>query len=131
MKGVKRLSQRIRIRFVFHLALILLGLGIVSPGQERPATDRGETSSDGNEKSNFAISVNVNEVRLDAVVLDGKQRQITDLTADDFEIYQDGVLQEINSCMYISNQKTQPGIASIPRPGSGTAPPGVHALADA
>ena len=98
MKGVKRLSQRIRIRFVFHLALILLGLGIVSPGQERPATDRGETSSDGNEKSNFAISVNVNEVRLDAVVLDGKQRQITDLTADDFEIYQDGVLQEINAC---------------------------------
>jgi hypothetical protein len=42
------------------------------------------------ESRNFAVKVDVDEVQLDAVVLDWRGRQITDLTADDFEIYQDG-----------------------------------------
>ena len=37
----------------------------------------------------FRIRIAVEEIRLDAVVVDGRGRQITDLTAEDFEIYQD------------------------------------------
>jgi hypothetical protein len=42
----------------------------------------------------------VEEVRIDATVLDKKGRQVTDLTDADFEVYQDGKRQEIVSCTY-------------------------------
>jgi VWFA-related protein len=50
----------------------------------------------------FSLKVAVEEVRIDAVVLDRKGHQITDLTADDFELYQDGKLQKITSCAYVN-----------------------------
>jgi VWFA-related protein len=55
----------------------------------------------------LTLRVDVEEVRIDAVVLDKKRHQITDLTADDFEIRQDGKLQKIVSCKYINDY--QPG----------------------
>ena len=48
--------------------------------------------------------MNVSEVSLDIVVVDNKGRPITDLTADDFEVYQDKRQQEVTSSIYISNQ---------------------------
>ncbi|MEJ2111048.1 MAG: VWA domain-containing protein, partial [Acidobacteriota bacterium] len=47
------------------------------------------------------VKVNVDEVRIDAVVVDWRGRYVTDLTAEDFEIYQDGKPLEITSCRYI------------------------------
>ncbi len=55
------------------------------------------------------IRVGVEEVRLDAVVVDKNGRQITDLTAEDFEIYQDGQPQRIISSTYIAAHQVQPG----------------------
>jgi VWFA-related protein len=57
------------------------------------------------ESRDFSIKVAVDEVQLDAVVLDWKGRQITDLTADDFEIYQDGKRQKIVSSIYIKEDR--------------------------
>jgi VWFA-related protein len=56
------------------------------------------------------IKVGVDEVRLDVVVVDGKGKQITDLTADDFEVYQDRKLQEITSVRYISQDRSIPNV---------------------
>jgi VWFA-related protein len=48
------------------------------------------------------VRITTNLVQVDAVVLkDGKQ--VTDLTADDFEIYEDGKRQTITSFAYVSN----------------------------
>lgn len=55
----------------------------------------------------LTIRIGVEEVRLDAVVVDSKGRAITDLTADDFEIYQDGKRQPIVSCQYIRYYQPQ------------------------
>jgi VWFA-related protein len=59
------------------------------------------------EMEEFSIKVGVEEVRVDAVVLDNKGRQVPDLTADDFEIYQNGKLQKVTSCVYISASRNR------------------------
>lgn len=56
----------------------------------------------------FRIRVGVEEVRLDAVVVDMKGHPIADLAADDFEIRQDGQRQNIISCQYIRYYRPQP-----------------------
>jgi hypothetical protein len=53
-------------------------------------------------KQDYSIKIGVEEVRLDAVVVDRKGRQITDLTAGDFEIWQDGNMQTVTSCTYVN-----------------------------
>jgi VWFA-related protein len=44
-------------------------------------------------------------VRIDATALDSKNHQVSDLTGEDFEIYQDGKLQKITACKYISENQ--------------------------
>jgi VWFA-related protein len=75
-------------------------------GQTPPATKEEP-------KRDFAIKIGVEEVRIDAVVLDNKGRQINDLTADDFELYQDGRPQKIISCTYVNEYK-KPASGELP-----------------
>jgi len=70
----------------------------------------------------YKISVNVREVRLDVVVVDGKGRPITDLTADDFEVYQDKRRQEVTSGVYISDQAVPSAAPSAPQKSSPNLP---------
>jgi VWFA-related protein len=76
--------------------------------------------SDDSAKEDFVIRVAVEEVRLDVVVLDKKGRQITDLTAADFEVYQDDKLMTVTGSKYFIDQKSpaaQPAAAkSKPAP---------------
>jgi VWFA-related protein len=60
------------------------------------------------QNQDFSIKVGGEEVRIDATVLDRKGRQVTDLTADDFELYQDGKTQKITSCTYVNEYQAQP-----------------------
>lgn len=48
------------------------------------------------------IRINVNLVQMDAVVTDSSGKPVTDLTADDFEILQDGKRQRITNFSYVS-----------------------------
>src|ERR1041385_6849587 len=79
---------------------------------QKPADDQDEV-----------VKITTNLVQVDAVVTkDGKL--VTDLTADDFEIYEDGKKQAITSFAYISNVPStipQPVIATKEK--SGNAPP--------
>jgi VWFA-related protein len=59
-------------------------------------------------------------VRLDVVVVDNKGKQITDLTADDFEVFQDSKKQEITSVRYISQEIPLSSRKAIVSPGSET-----------
>src|SRR5215218_872149 len=73
------------------------------PQQQKPADD----------KDDDVVKITTNLVQVDAVVTkDGKP--VTNLTADDFEIYQDGRQQTITSFAYISN---------VPAASTAVAPP--------
>src|SRR3984893_10724600 len=58
------------------------------------------------------LRVTVNLVQVDAVVTDSKGNQITNLTADDFVLLQDGKPQKITHFSYISTAAATPSIAS-------------------
>ena len=55
--------------------------------------------------TSYKIQVDVNEVHVDAVVLDFFGRPVTDLTADNFEIHQDNQKVEVTSAVYIDYGK--------------------------
>ncbi len=93
-------------RALVFIGFFVLGVTILRHGQD--------TSASAQARDDFKIQIGVEEVRLDAVVLDGKDRQVTDLTADDFEIYQDDQRQDITSCSYTNDYHPQPKI----QPGS-------------
>lgn len=73
---------------------------------QKPADDQEEV-----------VKITTNLVQVDAVVTkDGKP--VTDLSADDFEIYEDGKKQTITSFTYISNVPGTPVIATKEKPGN-------------
>ena len=101
-----------RIRFfsaaiIFFLWLFFVSLPF-SAGQAAPAADRmtmDENTSDSDSVEPLRIKVSVTEVSLDVVVLDKKTgNPITDLTAADFEVYQDNRQQAVKSAVYIDSQ---------------------------
>src|SRR4051794_37407330 len=48
------------------------------------------------------IRINVNLVQVDAIVTDAKGKPVTDLSADDFEVLQDGKKQAITNFAFIN-----------------------------
>src|SRR5712671_6855073 len=61
------------------------------------------------------LRVTVNLVQVDAVVTDSKGKQVTNLTANDFQIFQDGKPQKITHFSYISTAAPTPSpIAAKP-----------------
>ena len=108
MGAIRRSSIFSRPRTWVCLGFFWLGFPLSAHTQEIRTTS--SNSGDQVEKTgSFNIQVGVEEVRIDAVVVDGKGRQITDLTAGDFEIYQDGQQQKLISSAYITNNQAQPG----------------------
>jgi VWFA-related protein len=95
-------------RICVAIGIILGCLMTVSSGQENRASATDSARQADNPVKDFKIMVGVEEVRLDTTVQDKKGRQITDLTADDFEIYQDRLPQTITSCIYINDYRPQP-----------------------
>ena len=91
-----------KIAMAFCLGMLFFGLHF-SAGQDN-ADAAAESDIETDSLDMFKITVNVSEVRLDVVVVDGRGRPVTDLTADDFEIYQDNQPQEVTSSVYISDQ---------------------------
>jgi VWFA-related protein len=86
------------------IGCLLLGFITVANGQEKQAPSQSGDKEAGKTDKDFKVRIAVEEVRLDVVVVDRKGRQIADLNADDFEVYQDDLPQEILSCTYVSDQ---------------------------
>lgn len=80
------------------LLAIALGLSFLNP-------TRGQTQDD-------VIRVRSNEVRLDIVVKDKKGRPVKDLSADDFEVLEDGVGQKIASFRFVSREAPREATAT-------------------
>lgn len=80
------------------VALVLLFSILLPASGQTPAQTQKPASDDKDD----VVRINTNLVQVDAVVTkDGKQ--VTNLTADDFEIFEDGKRQTITSFAFISN----------------------------
>ena len=105
------------------LAYFFLGMLIIANGQESQTSTQNEGQQPENPEKGFKIRIGVEEVRLDTVVLDKNGHQITDLTADDFEIYQDHFRQKVTSCIYINDYQPRLQKAVAPSKDTANAPP--------
>jgi len=106
----------------FSFALIFLNVPF-SAGQDVPAAATAENDAELILPAPLKISVNVNEVRLDVVVLDRRGEPVTDLTADDFEVFQNGVRQKVLSSIYVKNQSYNSLQPTVSRQGTGNLSP--------
>src|SRR5215218_8580587 len=62
------------------------------------------------------VRITSNLIQVDAVVLDSEGRQVTDLTADDFEVSEDGRARAITNFSYVD---TSPDAAADAKTGTG------------
>ena len=111
------------VQTIAWLGCLLLGFITVANGQEQQAPSQSRDKQAGNTDKNVTVRIAVEEVRLDVVVVDRKGRQITGLKADDFEVYQDDLPQEILSCTYVSDQADPSAKPAISPRVSSAAPP--------
>ena len=90
------MNQRLILALLVSFCLLTSALA-----QTKPAAPAAQSPDDKDD----VVRITTNLVQIDAVVTkDGKQ--VTNLTADDFEIYEDGKRQTITSFAYISNIST-------------------------
>ena len=66
-------------------------------------TSRAQIQRPVEQQNSDKIVISKDEVPFDVVVRDKKGRPIKDLTVSDFEVYEDGVRQEINSFRFVSS----------------------------
>ncbi len=69
------------------------------------------------------VRVTTSLVQVDAVVTDKDERHVTDLTAADFEIYEDRRKQEITHCSYVALPKLAAPPPAAPSPAGAVPPP--------
>ncbi|HEX6729338.1 MAG TPA: VWA domain-containing protein, partial [Pyrinomonadaceae bacterium] len=89
------------------LALLLLFcFSVTTIAQTKPAAPP-EPQKKAEDTDDDVVRITTNLVQVDAVVTKGG-KMVTNLTADDFEIYEDGRKQTITSFAYISNVPSAP-----------------------
>src|SRR6266542_686972 len=97
------------------------------PAPQQPIPKQAQEQNPGRDDEQDIVRITSNLVQLDVVVTkDGKL--VTDLTADDFEIFEDGHLQQITNFSYVSNIQTAPTVASLPPNKSKSGPPVLPAV---
>ena len=67
------------------------------PEAAAPGQSQGAATSIGRDNGRYTLQRNVDEVVLNATVLDEKQHMVTTLAKDDFKVYEDNVAQTITS----------------------------------
>ena len=97
--------------------LAVLAAGLLSS----TGTTGGAGQAAPSDPPRFRIAVDV--VRLDAVVTDKDGKLVTDLTADDFDLHQDGRPQKIAVVRWVPIAGARTSAGSSPAPSAGAAPP--------
>jgi len=89
------MNRKVFLALLLSFCILLPALAQTTPGPPPPPQKPSDDQDD-------VVRITTNLVQVDAVVIkDGKQ--VTDLTIDDFEIYEDGKKQAITSFAYVSN----------------------------
>lgn len=100
------------------LLILLLAVGQIAARAQTPSPTPPKVDDDD------VVVINTSLIQVDAVVVDKKGRQVTDLKAADFDIFENGVKQEITNFSYVvvtpnapaaeNNSKTNPVDKSAP-----------------
>jgi VWFA-related protein len=98
-------AMKLSVAVVLLIALISLPGGFTVGQNQSP------------QQPDEVLRIRTNEVRLDIVVKDKKGRPIKDLTTGDFEIYEDGVQQRIQSFRFVTPEATAVSNADRARSG--------------
>lgn len=86
-----------------HARLVALALLVAQSGWCVPLSTSAQTAADKHPAAqDRPLKLRTDEVIVDAVVLDKKSHAVSDLAADDFELYEDGVRQKITSFRFES-----------------------------
>jgi VWFA-related protein len=118
-----------RFSRVATVCFILIFLHLpYSAGQDVPEAPETENPAEDEPVEPLSIKLSVDEVRLDVVVLDKNGNPITDLTADDFEVFQDDRRQKVLASVYIDNQANTVSRPAVSLKGS-LNPPQLPAIA--
>ncbi|HJR06846.1 MAG TPA: VWA domain-containing protein [Pyrinomonadaceae bacterium] len=79
------------------------------PPQQQPVQSAPPAADAQDDDEDDVVRITTNLVQMDVVVVDKKGNQVTDLTAEDFEVYEDKRQQKITNFSYVLNE-------SAPRP---------------
>jgi VWFA-related protein len=93
------------------ILVLFLSFRIVFPLEQ---SSRQKPSKDGKEQLTYKVPVDV--IVVNASVVDKKGNPVTDLTADDFKIFEDGKQQTIQTFSLESYAAVSPSAASITKP---------------
>lgn len=97
------MNKRSSLALLLSLSFFVTALGQTPKQASQPQSDQDEV-----------VRIATNLVQLDAVVTDKKGQLVTDLTADDFEVYEDGRKQKITNLSFVTTQAQ--ALASPPAP---------------
>ena len=92
------MSQKLILTLLVSFCIFMSAVAQTTP-TPKPTEDKDDV-----------VRITTNLVQIDAVVTKDR-KPVTDLTAEDFEIYQDGKRQTITSFAYISNRAASPSAA--------------------
>ena len=93
------------MRHWLHVTLIL-GSVTLACVLGTSITSRAKLQRPVEQQNSDKVVISKNEVPFDVVVRDKKGRMIKDLSASDFEVYEDGIKQEISSFRFVSSPGT-------------------------
>jgi VWFA-related protein len=97
-------------------------------------TALAQTQRPADQQNQEKIVISKDEVLFDVVVRDKKGKPITDLTAADFEVYEDGVKQNVDSFRFVSSTAAEsitPSTSPNNNPGTPTVPKATGTSAEA
>ena len=106
--------MRIRMRSILVVVLTLSSINSIN----------SQTTSQ-QRQEDPVVRIRTNEVSLDIVVRDKKGRPVRDLSASDFEIYEDGIRQQIGAFRFVLREPTAGGNTTGGARGKEVAPPRV------
>src|SRR5436305_920861 len=104
--------MRTFMRLLF-ISLCVAAMTVASRAQTQPATGQ---------QGDPKVVVNAGEVLFDVVVRDKKGRAVNDLSPTDFEVYEDGVAQQVNSFRLVTRNNAKEGASASVAAGSNSKP---------
>jgi hypothetical protein len=103
------------------LGTLAVALSLLLSALSPLAAQQSQGQQPPNDDDEVVARITTNLVQLDAVVLDKDGRQVNDLTAEDFEVSEDGHPQKITNFSYVSNGERVP-VTSKTKPVAGVPP---------
>jgi VWFA-related protein len=112
----------VAIFLLLSLFASVLGQQQSSTGAQQGAPPKDTQRTTAGQKDEV-VRINVNLVQVDAVVTDNNGKQVTDLGADDFEIFEDDKPREIANFSYVTKQAVTAKPAPATAAGKNSSPP--------